>query len=247
MLTRRSWLAGAAGLVLGAGRAAAGERARPGVLRLDLPILTEDPTAVPVIVLADHPMEAQNYVRWIRVSLATDPVPDKGTYSFTPLSGRAWVSFQMRSGVGGLVRAEAESTRQGRLSTSAEVRVAEGGCGVGPDQVDRKRAGNPIVRLPRSYRAGDVIEVRAKVDHGSHTGLVFKEGAYVREMAAYYLTRMVATFEGATVCDFRLTSAVSPNPLIRFTLKVPGPGTLRVRWSNSEGMGWEATQAVRPA
>jgi hypothetical protein len=40
---------------------------------------------------------------------------------------------------------------------------------------------------------------------------------------------------------------VSPNPLIRFTVKVPGPGTLRVLWKNSEGQSWEAAQPLKPA
>jgi predicted secreted protein len=248
VLTRRAFVTGGVALIW-APRPA---RAQPGLERehapkLDLPILTEDPSAIPVIVWVDHPMEPDHYIKAIRVSLPTDPVPDKGTYGFTPLSGRAWVSFQMRSGAGGVVRAEAEDTRHGRSTGTAEVRVAEGGCGVAPDRVNKERAGNPVIRVPRSYRSGEVIEVRAKIDHGSHTGLALKNGKYVREAPAYFLTRMVATFDDKTVCDFTLTSAVSPNPLIRFTLKVPGPGTLRVAWTNSEGKRWEAVQPIKPS
>jgi len=247
VLSRRAFVAGAAAL-LGRPRAAGGQgtAARDHVLRLDLPILTEDPTAVPVIVWAEHPMEADHYVRSIRVALPTDPVPEKGTYGFTPLAGRAWVSFQMRSGAGGLVRAEAEDTRHGRFVATGEVRVVEGGCGVGAERSRKEAAGHPIVRLPRAYRAGEIIEVRARIEHASHTGLAFRNGKYVREAPAYYLTRMLATFDGQPVCDFRLTSAVSPNPLLRFTLKVPGPGTLRVLWKNNEGRSWEAAPPVRP-
>ncbi len=244
MLTRRLFVAGAAALLGSPAKAPA--QSRDFVLKLDLPILTEDPSAVPVIVWAEHPMEADNYVRTIRVSLATDPVPDKGTYGFTPLSGRAWVSFQMRSGVGGVVRAEAEDSRNQRFTATGEVRVAEGGCGVGPDETGRERAGNPVIRIPRVIRAGEITEVRARIDHGSHTGLAFRNGKYVREMPEYYLTQMLATFDGKTVCDFRLTSAVSPNPLIRFTLRVPGPGTLRVAWKNSEGKNWVVAQTIKP-
>ncbi len=247
MLTRRALVAGLGAMLLGPRPAPGQGTSKEHVPQLDLPILTEDPAAVPVIVGVDHPMEPDHYIRSIRITLATDPVPDKGLYEFTPLAGRAWVSFQMRSGVGGVVRAEAEDTRHGKFVASGEVRVAEGGCGVGADKVNKERAGNLVVRLPRSYRAGQIIEVRAKIDHGSHTGLAFKGGTYVREAPAYYLTQLLATFDGKPVCDFRLTSAVSPNPLIRFNLKVPASGSLRVVWRNNEGKTWESTQAVRPA
>jgi predicted secreted protein len=245
VLTRRAFVIGAATLLSAAG-ARAQNAARHHAPVLDVPILTEDPTAVPVIVSVEHPMEPDHYIRSIRVSLPTDPVPAKGTYGFTPLSGRAWVSFQMRSGAGGVIRAEAEDTRHGKSSATAEVRVAEGGCGVAPDTVNKQRAGNAVIRLPRAYRVGDVVEIRARIDHGSHTGLAFKAGKYVREMPEYYLTQMRATVDGATICDFALTSAVSPNPLIRFTVKVPGPGILRVAWRNNEGKSWEAAEPLRP-
>jgi predicted secreted protein len=246
MLTRRAVLAGLGAALLGPWRASGGA-GQEHVPQLDLPILTEDPAAVPVIVGVDHPMEPGHYIRSIRITLPTDPVPDKGLYQFTPLSGRAWVSFQMRSGAGGVVRAEAEDTRHGKFVASGEVRVAEGGCGVGPDKVDRRRAGNPVIRLPRSVGAGQIVEVRARIDHGSHTGLAFKGGRYVREAPPYYLTDLLATFDDTTICDFRLTSAVSPNPLIRFNLRVPAAGTLRVVWKNNEGKTWEASQPIRPA
>lgn len=248
MLSRRAFLAGAAALLCGPRAALAqGALAKEHAPRLDLPIVTEDPAGVPVIVWVDHPMEPDHYVRSIRVTLPTDPVPDKGTYGFTPLAGRAWVSFQMRSGAGGVVQAEAEDTRHGRFTATGEVRVAEGGCGVGPDKIRKDTAGKPVIRLPRAYRAGEIAEVRAKIEHASHTGLAFKNGKYVRESRAYFLTQMLATFDGKPVVDFRLTSAVSPNPLIRFPLKVPGSGTLRVVWKNNEGKSWEAVQPVKPS
>jgi sulfur-oxidizing protein SoxY len=248
VLSRRTLLVAAGALLTAPGGACAqATTAREHAPKLDIPILTEDPVAVPVIVSVEHPMEPDHYIRSIRVWLPTDPVPDKGTFAFTPLAGRAWVSFQMRSGAGGMVHAEAEDVRHGRFSATGEVRVAEGGCGVAPDKIDRSRVGNPVIRLPRAYRTGEIIEVRAKIDHSSHTGLVYKGGKYVREMPPYYLRQMLATFDGKPVCDFALTPAVSPNPLIRFTVRISGPGTLGVSWKNSEGKTWEAVQPVRPA
>ncbi len=103
MLSRRAFLV-VSGALLTAPRVARGQApaAREHAPKLDVPILTEDPVAVPVIVSVEHPMEPDHYIRSIRVWLPTDPVPDKGVFAFTPLAGRAWVSFQMRSGAGGV-------------------------------------------------------------------------------------------------------------------------------------------------
>jgi len=111
----------------------------------------------------------------------------------------------------------------------------------------RERIGNPQIRLPRSFRPGEVVEVRARLDHASYTGLALKGGKFVRELPEFYVTQMVVYVDDQKVSEFEMTSGVSPNPLIRFPLKVGGGGTLRVVFVNSEGRRWEATQPLRPA
>jgi predicted secreted protein len=216
-------------------------------VKLDLPILAEDPTTVPVLVSVDHPMEPDHFIRSVEITLETDPVPHKGTFLFSPANGRARVAFQMRSGVGGLVKATAECSKHGRFVGTKEVRVVEGGCTTAPDKLAKGRLGNPMLRLPRSITVGDVIEVRTKVDHNSDTGLTFKDGKFVRERPEFFVKELRLYFAGDLISEFRLTSAVSPNPLIRFPLKVTRSGALRVVFVNSEGQQWETTQFIRPA
>ena len=67
---------------------------------LDVPILSEEPAAVPIRVGVDHPMEPDHYIQSIEVSIDHDPVPAKGKFLFTPANGRPWVAYQMRSGTG---------------------------------------------------------------------------------------------------------------------------------------------------
>lgn len=214
--------------------------------QIDLPVLADDPTAVPFQVSVDHPMEPDHFIRSIEVTLETDPVPDKGKFHFTPASGRAWVAFQFRSGIGGVVKVAAECTRHGRFVGTREVRVVEGGCTAAPDKIARDRLGNPMIRLPRSLRAGEVVEVRTKVDHNSYTGLALKGGKFVRELPEFYVKRMLVFVDSQKVSEFEMTSAVSPNPLIRFPLKVGGSGTLRIVYINNEGQRWEVAEAIRP-
>ncbi|MEX2222894.1 MAG: thiosulfate oxidation carrier protein SoxY [Candidatus Rokuibacteriota bacterium] len=214
---------------------------------LDTPILAEDPTAVPVRVSVEHPMEPEHYVRSIEVVLPTDPVAHKGTYRFTPGSGQAWVAFTMRSGVGGVIQATADCTRHGRFVATRDVRVAGDGCATTPERVARERAGNPKLRLARVPRLGEIVEVRTKLDHDSDTGLSLRGGAYVRERPEYFVKRMSIYFDQELIGDFALTSAISPNPIFRFPLRTTRPGMLRVIFANNEGRQWEVSEPVRPA
>lgn len=214
--------------------------------KLELPLIAENPTAVPVRVSVDHPMEPDHFIRSIDVVLAKDPVPHKGTYRFTPANGQAWVAFPMRSGTGGVVTASAECNRHGRFVATREIRVASDGCATLSDTVDKDRLGNPRLRLARPARLGEVIEVRTKIDHGSDTGLSLRGTTYVRERPEFFIRQMRVYFERELISEFRLTSALSPNPMIRFPLKLTRAGTLRVVFVNNEGRQWEAVESIQP-
>lgn len=228
--------------------AASGQgRERQHQPKLELPLLAENPTAVPVRVSVDHPMEPDHFIRSIEIILAKDPVPHKGTYRFTPANGQAWVAFPMRSGAGGVVRATAECSQHGRFVATREIRVASDGCATLSDTIDRERLGNPRLRLARPPRLGEVIEVRTKIDHDSDTGLSLRGATYVRERPEFFIRQMRVYFERELISEFRLTSALSPNPIIRFPLKLTRAGTLRVVFVNNEGRQWEAVESIRPA
>jgi len=252
MISRRQFLAGS--LVTGlwsvglAGNTWGDEKLNPDHrLQIDLPVLADDPVAVPFQVSVEHPMEADHFIRFLEVTIETDPVPYKGKFVFTPANGRAWVAFQFRSGIGGAVKVVGECSRHGRFTGTREVRVVEGGCTTAPDRTVRERLGNPLIRLPRSIRPGEVVEVRTKVDHGSYTGLALNGGKFVRELPEFYVKQMLVFLDTQKISEFQMTSAVSPNPVIRFPLKVAGEGTLRVVFVNNQGQRWEATQAIQPA
>src|SRR5712692_2570708 len=75
---------------------------------IDSPTLAEDPSAVPLQVSVNHPMEPEHFIRSIEIQLDHDPVPYKGKFLFTPANGQAAVAFHMRSGAGGVLKVTAE-------------------------------------------------------------------------------------------------------------------------------------------
>lgn len=214
-------------------------------IALDIPALSEDPTGVPVAVSIDHPMEPDHHIGSVEISLPGDPVPYKGTFAFTPANGRASVAFKMRSGTGGVVRATAVCTRHGAFTGTREIRVAEGGCAMPPDRTGRGRPRNVQIRLPQMLRAGETAEARVRVEHNTETGLAFVGGKYVREAPEFYLKEMLVFLDDRKISEFRMSSAISPNPIVRFPFRVPRTGTLKVVFLNSEGHTAEATHAIK--
>lgn len=225
------------------GQAPAGEH-RP---TFDLPVLAEDPTAVPVRVGVNHPMERDHFIKSIELTLPGDPIPHKGTFRFTPASGGAWVAFPMRSGLGGLLRATVECSRHGRFAATRELRVAGDGCAAVPAPPDKTQVGRPRLRLPHAPAAGETVEVWARVEHDSDTGLSLRAGTYVRVRPEFFVRQMRVYLDRDLVSDFQFTAALSPNPIIRFPLKVTRTGRLRVIFVNNRGQQWETTERIQLA
>ena len=91
---------------------------------IDSPTLAEDPSAVPLQVSVNHPMEPEHFIRSIEIRLDHDPVPYKGKFLFTPANGLAAVAFHMRSGAGGVVAATRGSVCRRRSGSATLCRSA---------------------------------------------------------------------------------------------------------------------------
>lgn len=95
---------------------------------LSLPPIAEDGAIVPAYVEVPHPMEAEHYLKSVKVLFYTDPVVDKGTFHFTPVNGEAYLSTQIRLGESGEVVCIAECSKHGKWIGTASVKVTVGGC-----------------------------------------------------------------------------------------------------------------------
>jgi desulfoferrodoxin (superoxide reductase-like protein) len=211
---------------------------------LDAPKLAEDPTAVPVRISVDHPMERDHFIQSVEVILEADPVPHKGTYRFSPGNGQARIAFPMRSGTGGVLKAIATCNRHGRFVGTREVRVGGDGCAVESDG-PRARAGNPRIRVMGTPKLGDVVEVAVKLDHETDTGFRLKDAKYVRARPEFFVREMQVFLGRERISEFRLTSALGSNAIVRFPVRLTAAAPLRVVIVNSEGRRWEATEPIR--
>lgn len=262
-LSRRRWLAlgaaGGAGLLATGGwlAARAGSPAGAGVptVRLKLPDVTTNGAKVPVAVEALHPMAPDDFVRQIEVVNPRDPIPLKGVFRFTPVSGEAFLAFQTRLDEGAsTVMARAECTRHGAAAAEHTVRVAEGrgGCAaVGePAPLGWEEVRAPVIRIPRllhgaGIRPGEVVDVQVKIKHPGRTGLLWRGGAFVQVEEPLFVREMVVLYADREAGRFVFSAAVSDHPLVTFRLRADREAPVRVVLTNNRGQRWEATHPVR--
>jgi sulfur-oxidizing protein SoxZ len=90
----------------------------------------------------------------------------------------------------------------------------------------------PRVRLPRTARAGDVIEIRTLMEHPMETGLRH-EGA--RTVPRDMLTHMAVRLNGETVFSAELHNGTSANPYHVFFLRIERSSQLEFTWTDGQG------------
>lgn len=99
-----------------------------GGLTLRLPALAENGAQVPIGVLVDSPMTAQEHVVAIHLFATRNPTPGVATFHLSPALGRAEVQTRIRLAEDQRVVALAVLS-DGRIRrAAAETRVATGGC-----------------------------------------------------------------------------------------------------------------------
>ena len=97
--------------------------------KISLPPVVEDGAQASIVCSVDHPMDEDHYIKSIQIMNFNDPVVIKGQCFFTPKSGQAYVSTQIRlAGGESRVWVVCDCNVHGRWAISKDVKVAAGGC-----------------------------------------------------------------------------------------------------------------------
>lgn len=99
------------------------------VIKLDIPLIAENGSVVPVAVNVDSPMTPSSYVKHIYVVADKNRIPVVTRVTLTPEAGKAAVGANIRLGETGEVRAIVEQSDGTLLQVMREVKVTVGGCG----------------------------------------------------------------------------------------------------------------------
>jgi len=99
------------------------------VIKLDIPLIAENGSVVPVAVSVDSPMTASSYVKHIYIVADRNRIPVVTRVTLAPEAGKAWVGANIRLGETGEVRAIVEQSDGTLLQVARDVKVTVGGCG----------------------------------------------------------------------------------------------------------------------
>ncbi len=90
-----------------------------------------------------------------------------------------------------------------------------------------------LVNVPKSAKAGDVIEIRTLIAHPMETG--YRTGDGGAAMPRNLIRRFTCRYDGADVFTAELFPAVSANPLLSFFTVATVSGMLTFTWEGDNG------------
>ncbi len=98
-------------------------------LKVDMPLIAENGSVVPVRVESGLPMTADNYVKHVYVIADKNRRPMNARFTFSPESGKLAVATNVRLATTTDVRVIAEMSDGTLWEAKQEVKVTVGGCG----------------------------------------------------------------------------------------------------------------------
>ena len=89
------------------------------------------------------------------------------------------------------------------------------------------------ILVPAGIRRGDVIDVRALVEHPMATGL-FRD-ARGNPIPAYFINDVSVTYGDREAAHFVWSSGISRDPFVEFSLRADREAELKVIWKDNRG------------
>ena len=210
-------------------------------LILEMPLVSEDGSAVPITVKLDHPMTDDRYITSIRILAQGNPNAEVVDFYLTPALGRAEVSSRIRVNESQRIWAVATNNQGEAWISYHDIRVTVGGCLMTAEDNSSVALSQPRIALPRSFSAGQPAEIRTLVTHPMETGL--REGPDGSVLPKRLVERFVVTLDNETALEVHLHTAVSANPYLRFFLAPQSSAQANFVWYEDTGfeLGEEAS------
>ena len=104
-------------------------------------------------------------------------------------------------------------------------------------------ATKPRVKVPKSAKVGDIVEIKTLISHKMETGNR-KDKKTGEKIPRLIINSFVAKFNGKQVFKSKMHPAISANPYMVFSMKVPGAGELEFTWTDDKGKTWSAKKKI---
>lgn len=99
----------------------------------------------------------------------------------------------------------------------------------------------PRIRIPRSARAGEVIEIRTLIEHPMETGLRHEGG---RAVARDMLARLTVRMNGETLLEATFHNGTAANPYHVFFVRMERTSSFAFTWTDERGRSARAEARV---
>lgn len=101
----------------------------------------------------------------------------------------------------------------------------------------------PRVKVPKTAKAGDIVQIKTLITHKMDTGLQ-KDKKTGELIPQHIINSFQATYNGAVVFSATPHAAISANPYIAFNVKVDKTGDLEMVWKDNKGKTWSAKKTI---
>jgi len=211
-------------------------------LELELPLVSEDGSSIPLTVRAASPMTADDHVSEIHLFAAANPTPEIATFRLSPLAGRAQIMTRIRLNESQTVIAIARTSAGKLLAAARDVRVTVSGCMMRADAGPAVTPMQARVRAPQRARKGEPAEVLTLINHPMETGL--RRDAQGELIPQRIIETFEASMDGAPALSARLYRSLAANPYIRFFIAPQTSGELSLRWREDSGRTAEHSASI---
>jgi sulfur-oxidizing protein SoxZ len=99
-----------------------------------------------------------------------------------------------------------------------------------------------LVNVPKTAKPGEVIEIRAMVQHVMETG--YREGLNGVVIPRDIIKRFVCKYDGEEVFSAELFPAIAANPYIAFNTIATKSGTIAFEWTDEKGETQSASAEI---
>lgn len=96
-----------------------------------------------------------------------------------------------------------------------------------------------LIRLPKTARPGEVVELRLLISHIMETG--YRHDAKGQSIPRDIITSLTVTYAGETVIAIELHPAIAANPYFSLKLVASRSGPVEIAWSDEHGRQWRET------
>lgn len=216
-----------------------------GAIILKAPVRAESGAQVPFEFSVQYPQNQDQYIKSVTIIADTNPVPLTAVYHFSPESGKAAINTRIRMESDAYIHVVAE-TNDGRFFMSKVPVKAAGGCGgsVGGDESLARQGAGKMKLSVKTDEASAFKEAHLLIKHPMYTGLQ-QDILSLGYRPAFFINKIVATYNGQTVFDADTYIGVSEDPNIQFPFKADKSGTLTVVAQDNEGKSFTTSTEVK--